>query len=75
MQVSQIHKKEDTVTVSNYSPISLLSVFSETFEKAMCYRIYCFLRKDKLINTNQFGFHSNHSTEPVLISLIEAIMD
>ena len=29
--------------------------------------------KYKLINTNQFGFRSNHSTEHTLISLIETI--
>ena len=36
-------------------------------------RIYSFLYKYKLINTNQFGFCSNHSTEHTLISLIETI--
>ena len=39
----------------------------------MYYRIYSFLCKYKLINTNQFGFRSNHSTEHALISLIETI--
>ena len=72
-QVSPIHKKEDTVTVSNHRPISLLSVFSKIFEKAMYHRIYCFHCKHKLIKTNQFGFRSNHSTEYALISLIETI--
>ena len=72
-QVSLIHKNEDTVTVSNYHPIPLLSVFSKIFEKAMYHRIYSFLCKYKLINTNQFGFRSNHSTEHTLISLIETI--
>ena len=60
VQVSPIHKKEDTVTVSNYHPIFLLSVFSKIFEKAMYYRIYSFLCKYKLIN-------SNHSTEHALV--------
>ena len=72
-QVSPIHKKEDTVTVSNYRPICSLSVFSKIFEKAMYYRIYSFLCKYKLIHTNQFCFRSNHSTEHALISLIETI--
>ena len=72
-QVSLIHKKEDTVTVSNYRPISLLSVFSKIFEKAMYYRIYSFLCKYKLINTNQFCFSSNPSTKHALVSLIETI--
>ena len=71
--MSPIHKKEDTVTVRNYRPISSLSVFSKNFEKAMYYRIYSFLCKYKLINMNQFGSCSNHSTEHALISLIETI--
>ena len=39
----------------------------------MYYSIYSFLCKYKLINTNQFGFRSNHSIEHALISLIETI--
>ena len=35
--------------------------------------MYSFLCKYKLINTNQFGFRSNRSTEHALISLIETI--
>lgn len=71
-QVSPIHKKEDTLTVSKYCPISL-SLFSNIFEKALYHKIYSFLCKHKLINTNQTGFCSNHSTEPGLISFIETI--
>ena len=72
-QVSPIHKKEDAATISNYRPTSLLPVFSKIFEKAMYYRIYSFLCKYKPINTNQFGFSSNHSNEHALNSLIETI--
>ena len=36
-------------------------------------RIHSFLRKHKLINTNQFGCKSKHSTGHALISLIEII--
>ena len=39
----------------------------------MYYRVYSLLCKYKLINTNQFGFGSNHSIEHVLISFIETI--
>ena len=39
----------------------------------MYHGIFSFLCKYKLINTNQFGFCSNHSTEHTLISLIETI--
>ena len=43
--ITQYRKKFTTVTVSNYCPISLLSVFSKIFEKAMCHRIYSLLSK------------------------------
>ena len=72
-QVTSVHKKEDTLTISNCHPISLLSVFSKILEKSMYNRIYSFLFKHKLIKTTQFGFRSKHSTEHALISLIEAI--
>ena len=36
--ISSIRKREDTVTVSNYRPISLLSVLRKIFEKSV-YRI------------------------------------
>ena len=36
-------------------------------------RIYSFLCKHKLINTNQFSFQSKHSMEHALISLTETI--
>ena len=51
VQVSPIHEKEDTVTVSNYRPISLLSVFSKTFEKTMYCTNYSFFCKYKPILT------------------------
>ena len=72
-QVTPVHKKEDTLTISNYRPISLLSVFNKILEKSMCNRIYSFLCKHKLINSTQFSFWSKHSTEHALISLIDTI--
>ena len=53
-QVTPVHKKEDTLTISNYRPISLLSVFSKILEKSMYNRIYSFLCKHELINNKQF---------------------
>ena len=66
-QVTPVHKKEDTLTSSNYVPMFLLSIFSKIFEKSIHKNFI------KLINTNQFGFRSKHSTEHTLISLIETI--
>ena len=59
-QVTLVHVKKKTLTINNCRPISLLSVFSKIFEKFVYNRIYSFLCKHKLINTNQFGFQSKH---------------
>ena len=47
-QVRPVRKKEDTLTISNYHPIALLSVFSKILEKSMYNRIYSFLCKHNL---------------------------
>ena len=72
-QVTPVRKKEETLTISTYRPISLLSVFSKILEKSMYNRLYSFLCKLKLINTTQFGFRSQHSTKHALIILIETV--
>ena len=69
----KIHKKEGSLTVSNYQPISLLSVYSKIVGIAVCHRIYSYLCKYNLININKFGFRSNHSTGQALNTLIETI--
>ena len=61
------------LTVSNYRPISLLSVFSKISEKLMHKHLYNFLEVNKILYNLQFGFHASHSTNHALISLTECI--
>ena len=70
-QVSPVHKKDDVLLYNNYRPISLLSIFSKLFEKAMYNRLYSFLTKYNLIYQSQYGFRAKHSTEHALINFIE----
>ena len=65
-----VHKKEDTR--NNYRRISL-SIFSKIFEKSIYNKIYSFLCKHKLLNTNQLSFRPKHSKEHAIISLVETI--
>ena len=44
-QIIPIFKKDDSSLVSNYRPISLLSIFSKVFEKAIYERLYKFVEK------------------------------
>ena len=66
-------KKGLTSTKSNYRQISLLSIFSKIFEKLMHKRLHKFLEVSESLFNLQFGFHSGHSTDHALVSLIDNI--
>ena len=72
-KVIALHKKGTTVDMSNYRPISLLSVFSKIFEKIMHKRLYSFLEVNGILHPLQFGFRTKHSTQHTLISMTENI--
>jgi hypothetical protein len=59
--VIPIYKKGSKSVVSNYRPISLLSVFNKILEKLMYKRLVIFLEKNQVIFRGQFGFRSSHS--------------
>ena len=66
-KVIPIFKSGKRNDVSNYRPISLLSVFSKIYEKIMYCRIVTFLNNNKLINNRQYGFRAAHSCEHALL--------
>ena len=72
-KVIALHKKGATDNPSNYRPISLLSIFSKSFEKLMHKRFYCFLKANEILHPLQFGFRKKHSTLHTLISMTEHI--
>jgi len=47
-KVVPVYKKEERSLVSNYRPISLLSIFSKLIEKQMHKRLYSFLMSNKI---------------------------
>ena len=72
-KVIPLFKKGCLVTVSNYRPISLLSVFSKITEKLMYKRLFSFLEVHRILYNLQFGFRASHSINHALISLTESI--
>ena len=72
-KVIPVFKKGLTSKLSNYRPISLLSIFSKIFEKLMYQRLYNFLERHESLFNLQFGFRSGHSTDHALVSLAENI--
>ena len=55
-KITPIHKKECKLNFQNYRPISLLSVLSKYFEKAIYTRIYSYLDKNISFLKNNLAF-------------------
>ena len=72
-KVIPLHKKESVLNYLNYRPISLLSVFSKIYEKAIYTRIYSYMDKNNLLYSKQFGFRNSHSVNHAIISITEYI--
>lgn len=73
--VIPLHKKAEKENTDNYRPITLLSVFSKIFEKAMKTRLIKFLNNNTYFSTNQFGFRKSLNTENALLNFVEKIYD
>ena len=70
-KVIPLYKKGDNRIVSNYRPISLLSVFDKILEKIVYKRVYGFLQKHHILYKNQFGFRENFSTNLALLDVTD----
>ena len=70
-RVIPIHKKGSTLSLNNYRPISLLSVFNKIIEKLMFKAISNFINKHSILHKKQFGFRSKHSTQASITDKIQ----
>jgi hypothetical protein len=73
-EVKRIYKKGDKILITNYRPISLLSVFSNIFEKFMYKRLYHHLSLNNILVKEQFDFRCNNTTEIAMYTLINNIL-
>ena len=72
-RVLPVFKNGIQTNMSNYRPISLLSVFNRILEKIMYNRLSNFIEKMNIIYAKQFGFRSHHSTEHAILSIVDKI--
>src|SRR4029434_7799114 len=63
----------DLTQVENYRQVSLLTLLSKTIERAASKQVTEFLSRNNLLDPNQSGFKSGHSTETSLLSMTEAL--
>ena len=71
--VQPVHKKSSRQLKTNYRPISLLPIFSKSFEKIIYDGVYGFLHSNNLISDNQSGFRPGDSTINQLLSITHDI--
>ena len=72
-KIVPIYKKGDKSILSNYRPISILSVFSKLFEKLIHKRLLSYLCHNDIISQKQFGFRPRYSTYMALIDFCDKI--
>nr|XP_055051302.1 RNA-directed DNA polymerase from mobile element jockey [Misgurnus anguillicaudatus] len=59
--------------LENYRPVSLLPFISKTLERIVFNQLSTFFTQNNLLDSNQSGFKSGHSTKTALLSVIEAL--
>ena len=67
--ITPIHKSGDHSNVSNYRPISLLSLVSKVLKRCVHSRVMDFLFANKLLSDCQFGFRPKASTQDALLTV------
>ena len=72
-KVNPIFKKDNPHEISNYRPISILPSLSKVLEKIVYDRLYKFLDKYNILNSNQYGFRKKYSTDLALIKIYDKI--
>ena len=71
--VIPVHKKGLATCLTNYRPISLLSVFNKILEKLMYKRLIAFIDKYNILYEKQFGFRERHSTTHAALIITDRI--
>lgn len=59
--------------IENYRLVSVLTVLSKIFEKIVNKRLVAFLKSNKLIHNNQYGFRKNTGTQAAVTDMINRI--
>ena len=72
-KVTPVFKKGSRQDKDNYRPISVLSIFSKIFEKAMFKHLYSYLESRNILYPLQFGSRQKCSTNHALIQITESI--
>jgi len=70
-RVTPISKVSNSEEVSNFRPISVLTVVAKVLEKIVHRQLYTYLQMHSILHDAQSGFRPQHSTQDVLVSTID----
>ena len=67
-------KKQDVNDVSNYRPLSDISIFSKVLEKCAYVQLYDHLEENNLLIVNQSAYKKHHSCETALLKICNDVL-
>ena len=68
--VTPVHKGGDVESAENYRSVSVLPVVVKVFEKLVHHQVYSYLQENNILHPMQFGFRPGHTTQDVLVSMV-----
>ena len=72
-RVTPLFKGGENYELRNYRPTCVLPCFSKFREKILYNRLYKYLTDSSILYKKQFGFQEGHSTEHIIVQLVDQI--
>ena len=69
--VHPVFKSGDSRLLTNYRPISVLSILAKVFESLVHQQVYSYFSSNNLLSPAQCGFRPGHCTQDLLIKVTE----
>ena len=69
--ITPVPKGGDSEVVVSYRLVSVLPVVAKVFERLIHKQLYTFLQFNNILEPNQFGFRPGHSTQDVLVNMVD----
>ena len=64
---------QDSADIQNYRPVSFLSFLSKSLERTVYNQLSSYLSQNNLLDPNQSGFRTAHSSETALLKVTESL--
>ena len=68
-----VHNKEDKNLIKNYRPVTLLPIFSKSYERVTYNALFNYFKDNKLFTPSQSGFLPGNSSIVQVLSIIHEI--